>query len=148
MEVILKKDVDHLGYKNELKSVKAGYARNFLIPKGMAIVANTANKKVLEENVRQRTVKDAKIVEELQKISDVLSAETVKVGAKVSSKGKIFGSITTIQISDAISKLGHTVDRKNISVKEDSIKEVGTYTAKVKLHKEVEFDLNFEVVEE
>lgn len=148
MEVILKENVDHLGYKDEVKTVKSGYARNYLIPRGLAITANETNLKVLEEILKQRSVKEQKLIDEFQVIADALMEVVVKVGAKVSEKGKIFGSVTTIQIAEAIHYEGHVVDRKQIHISEDSIKELGTYTAKIKLHPKVEFDLQFEVVKE
>jgi len=148
MEIILTKDIENLGYKNDLKKVKSGYARNYLIPKGLAIVANVANKKVLEETTRQQAVKGEKIIAEFNATADGLKGTNVQVGAKVSSKGKIYGSITPLQIAEAISKAGHEVNRKQISIVSDNIKETGTYEAKIRLHKEVEFTINFEVVEE
>ena len=148
MEVILKENVDHLGYKDEVKTVKSGYARNYLIPRGLAITANETNLKVLEEILKQRSVKEQKLIDEFQVIADALMEVVVKVGAKVSEKGKIFGSVTTIQIAEAIHYEGHVVDRKQIHISGDAIKELGTYTAKIKLHPKVEFNLQFEVVKE
>ena len=148
MEIILTKDIENLGYKNDLKKVKPGYGRNYLIPKGLAIVANAANKKVLEETTKQQAVKGEKIIAEFNATADALKGTNVQVGAKVSSKGKIYGSITPLQIAEAISKAGHEVNRKQISIVSDNIKETGTYEAEIRLHKEVEFTINFEVVEE
>ena len=148
MEVILTKDIDNLGYKDELKTVKPGYARNYLIPQGFAIPATAGNKKMLEETIRQRSVKEQKLVAGYQVIETELTKEIIKVGAKVSEKGKIFGSINTTQIADAIKAVGHDVNRKQISIKDDNIKEVGTYSASIRLHKEVEFEINFEIVAE
>jgi len=148
MEVILKVHVEHLGYKDEVKTVKSGYARNYLIPRGLAITANKTNIKVLNETLNQRSVKEQKLVDEFQTIADALAEVVVKVGAKVSEKGKIFGSVTTLQIAEAIHYEGHVVNRKQINIPEDSIKELGTFTAKIKLHPKVEFDLKFEVVKE
>ncbi|HHZ65655.1 MAG TPA: 50S ribosomal protein L9 [Flavobacteriales bacterium] len=148
MEVILKQDIDNLGFKDEIKKVKSGYARNFLIPKGLAVNASGSNRKVWEENKRQQAVKEEKVIGDFQKTVDALKDVTIKVGAKVSEKGKIFGSVTTLQIAEAITKEGHSIDRKSISIKEDAIKELGSYTAHVKLHAEVDFTLNFEVVKE
>jgi len=148
MEIILTKDIENLGYKNDLKKVKPGYARNYLIPKGLAIVANAANKKVLEETTKQQAVKQEKIIAEFNATAEALKGTNVQVGAKVSSKGKIYGSITPLQIAEAISKSGHEVNRKQISIVSENIKETGTYEAKIRLHKEVEFTINFDVVEE
>ena len=105
-------------------------------------------KKVLEETTRQQAVKGEKIIAEFNATADGLKGTNVQVGAKVSSKGKIYGSITPLQIAEAISKAGHEVNRKQISIVSDNIKETGTYEAKIRLHKEVEFTINFEVVEE
>ena len=148
MEVILKQDVEHLGYKNDVLKVKNGYARNYLLPRGYALMATEPNRKALAENLKQRAFKEEKIKGEAQKIADALKDVVIKVGAKVSSKGKIFGSVTALQIAEAIKKAGCEVDRKCISIKEDTIKSVGEYTAAVRLHREVNIDLKFEVVEE
>ena len=148
MKVILKQDVEHLGFKHEIKSVKPGYARNYLIPRAYVIPATIPNIKMLEETLKQRAGKEQKLIKELQGIVDALKEITVKVGAKVSTKGKIFGSVTTLQISDAVKALGFNIDRKQISLKEDAVKELGAYTADVKLHKDITFKLNFEVVKD
>jgi len=148
MDIILKQNIDKLGYKDEVKTVKSGYARNYLIPRGLAITANETNRKNLEETLRQRSVKEQKLIDEFQVVADAFSDVVVKVGAKVSEKGKIFGSVTTLQVAEAIHYEGHVVDRRQIHFKEDAIKELGTYTAKIKLHPAVEFDLQFEVVKE
>lgn len=148
MEVILKQDVQHLGSKDELVTVKPGYGRNFLIPKGFAIVANKANKKVLDETLKQRAFKESKLKEEAEAIAKTLENTTIKVGAKVGENDKIFGSVGTVQLADAMRKQGYTIERKNIKLENDNIKSLGTYKAEVKLHKEVSFELSFEVVGE
>lgn len=148
MEIILTQDVKKLGYKDELANVKPGYARNFLIPRGLAIVADEAKKKQLTETLKQRAHKEEKIKTEALALAQQLQSKTVKVGAKVGESGKIFGSINAIQLADAIKKAGYTVDRKNITLDEEAIKAVGTYTAAIRLHKEVTVKINFEVVEE
>jgi len=149
MEVILKQDVNHLGTKNELVKVRPGYARNFLIPQGFAVEATAGRRKEHAEVVKQRAHKEEKILKEAQKIADQLRSLIVKVGAKAGDKGKIFGSVTSIQIAEAIAKAGHSVDRKNISLdNEENIKTLGTYTASVKFHKDVVVKLSFEVVAE
>lgn len=149
MEVILKMDVSNLGYKDDIVNVKPGYGRNFLIPKGYAIVADDTNKKVLAETKKQRAFKEEKIRKAAESTANSLKDVVVKVGAKVGEKGKIFGSVNTIQIADAIKKLGYEVDRKNIVINNgDSIKTAGEYTAEVRLHKEVTVKVNFEVVAE
>lgn len=148
MEVILKKDVEKLGYKDELVTVKPGFARNYLIPNGMAIAATPSEKKVMEENMRQRAHKEAKIKEEAEKVAEALAEQTIKIGAKVGEKGKIFGSVNTIQLADAIEAAGHKIDRKRISIKNEPIKEIGVYEAEIVLHKDLVQTIKFEVVGE
>lgn len=148
MEVILKQDVEKLGYKDELVTVKPGYARNYLIPNGMAIAATPSEKKVLEENMKQRAHKEAKIKEEAERVAAALAEQTIKIGAKVGEKGKIFGSVNTIQLADAIEAAGHKIDRKRISIKNEPIKEIGVYEAEIVLHKDIVQTIKFEVVGE
>ena len=148
MEIILKKDVDRLGYKNDLVKVKNGYARNYLIPKGMAILATVSAKKVLAENVKQRAHKEAKIVAEVEELALQLAKLELKVGAKAGEKGKIFGSVNNIQLAEALKEAGFEIDRKKIVLQSDTIKNLGTYEATINLHKEVKAVLNFEVVGE
>jgi large subunit ribosomal protein L9 len=148
MEVILKNDVKNLGYKDDVVNVKPGYGRNFLIPKGLAVMATDSSKKMQSETVKQRAFKEQKIKASAEKTAAALKDMVVKVGAKAGESGKIFGSITTVQLADAIKKLGYDVDRKNISINEDGIKNIGTYTAEVRFHKEVVGNVTFEVVAE
>ncbi len=148
MEIILTQDVERLGSKDDVVKVKDGYARNYLIPQKKAIEASASAKKVLAENIKQRAHKEAKLKSEAQKIADQLVNKKITIGAKTSSLGKIFGSVNTIQLAEAINKKGFEIDRKQIILPEDHIKEVGTYTAKVKLHKEVVIEIEFEVVAE
>ncbi|MFH2143414.1 MAG: 50S ribosomal protein L9 [Bacteroidota bacterium] len=148
MEIILKQDVPTLGEKGDIVKVKDGYGRNYLIPKGFAVVATSSAKKVHAENVKQKAHKEEKLKDEALKFAQKLENKTLQIGAKTSSTGKIFGSVNTIQIAEALSKKGFEVDRKNITIQEDSIKEVGTYNATVKLHKEVKVNIVFEVFAE
>lgn len=148
MEIILLQDVERLGQKDDIVVVKDGYARNYLIPKKMAIVATESAKKVLAENIKQRAHKEAKLKEEALKVAEKLAALKITIGAKTSSSGKIFGSVNTIQLAEAINNGGINIDRKQISLVEDSIKEVGKHKAKVKLHREVVTEIEFEVVAE
>ncbi|MBN8701873.1 MAG: 50S ribosomal protein L9 [Bacteroidetes bacterium] len=148
MEIILKQDVNKLGSKDELVKVKAGYGRNFLIPKGLAIVADETNKKILAETVKQRAHKEEKLKTAALANAETLKNIVIKVATKVGEKGKIFGSVTSVQIAEAMKKQGYDVERKNINMNENAIKTTGTYTADVKLHKEVIVKVNFEVVEE
>lgn len=148
MEIILIQDVDRLGNTDDIVNVKDGFARNFLIPQKKAIAATQTAKKVLAENIKQRAHKQAKLKAEALALAEKLANKKVKIGAKTSSLGKIFGSVNTIQLAEAINKKGFEIERKQITLPEDSIKEVGTYTAKIKLHKEVVIDFEFEVVAE
>jgi len=149
MEVILKQDVPNLGYANEKLSVKPGYARNYLIPKGMAIVATETNKKILAENLKQKAHKEDKIRNEAEELGKALSGLTVKIGAKAAESGKIFGSVNAIQIAQALKdQFKFDVDRKKIHVDGEHIKELGTYKAKINLHKEVHVEISFEVFAE
>ncbi len=149
MEIILKQDVKNLGYVNDIVTVKNGYARNFLIPKGLAITATETNRKILAEDLKQKAHKNEKIITEASDLAKALEDITVKIGAKTATTGKIFGSVNNIQIADAIQKqFNYEIDRKKIIVDGDSIKEVGTYKATINLHKEVKVVVNFEVFAE
>jgi large subunit ribosomal protein L9 len=148
MEIILKQDVTNLGYKDDIVTVKDGYARNFLIPQGIAVTATESLKKQHQEILKQRAHKEEKIRNEAKAAAEKLKDISLTIGAKTSSKGKIFGSVNTIQIAEALKEKGYDIDRKNISIKEELIKEVGKYTATVKLHKEVKVEIPFEIVAE
>ena len=148
MEIILLQDVSNLGNKDEIVKVKNGYARNYLIPNGMAITATESSKKILAENTKQRAHKEAKIKADAELVAKKMEGIKLTIGAKTSSTGKIFGSVNTIQIAEALSEKGFDIDRKVISLKEEQIKEVGTYTAEVKLHREVKVAIEFEVISE
>jgi large subunit ribosomal protein L9 len=148
MNVILKQDMPNLGHKDDIITVKDGYARNYLIPKGFAINATAQNKKVHEEILRQRAHKEAELKEAAMKLAEKLKDVNLTIGAKTSTKGKIFGSVNTIQIAEALIEKGFEVERKNISIKDDLIKEIGSYSATVKLHKEVLVDIPFEIISE
>ncbi len=149
MDIILKEDIENLGFKDELVSVKSGFARNFLIPHGKALAATSSNKKVWEENMRQRSHKEVKIKEEAEKTFKALESEKITVGAKVGEAGqKIFGSVNTIQLADSINKKGHNIDKKNIKILGSQIKEIGSYQAEIRLHKDVSITIDFEVVAE
>lgn len=149
MEIILKEDIEKVGQKNDLVTVKNGFARNYLIPKGFAIQATESNKKIHAENIKQRAHKEEKIRNESIGLAKSLENKVLRIGAKTSTTGKIFGSVNTIQIAEAIAEKGFTIDRKNITIlTEESIKEVGTYKAKIKLHKDVSVEISFEVFAE
>ena len=127
MEIILKQDVENLGSKDDLLIVKNGYARNYLIPQGMAISATPSAKKMHEETLRQRAHKEGKILQEAEAMAAKLEGITLKIGAKAGENGKIFGSVNNIQIAEALAAAGFEFDRKSINIKEDAIKELGTY---------------------
>lgn len=148
MEVILKEDVANLGYKDDIVHVKDGYGRNFLIPQGKAVIASESARKVLAEVLKQRAHKIAKIKEEAEALAEKMKGISLTIGAKTSSTGTIFGSVTNIQIAEELAKLGFEVDRKIIRIKEDAVKEIGSYNATVRLHKEVSVEIPFEVVSE
>lgn len=149
MQVILTKDVDKLGYKDDLVKVKPGYGRNFLIPKGFAIAATESSKKILAETLKQRAFKEEKIKKDAEKFAEELKKLTVKVPAKAGDSGKIFGSVNNIQLAEAIKTItGKELERKNIIVDSEHIKNLGNYKAKVKVHRDITVDIEFEVVAE
>ena len=147
MEVILKEDILTLGYKDDVVNVKKGYARNFLIHQGKAVIATESAKKVIAENQRQRAHKIAQIKAESEALAAKMEGVTLTIGAKTSKTGTIFGSVTNIQIAEALLEKGFEIDRKVILIK-DQVKEVGNYIAVAKLHKEVSVEIPFEVVSE
>jgi len=148
MEIILLEDQPNLGHKDEIVIVKDGYARNFLIPKGYAILATKSARKVHDENQRQRVHKEEKIRNEAEAMAAKIESTILSIGAKTSSKGKIFGSVNTIQIAEALAAKGFEIDRKNISLKEEVIKEIGKYSATIRLHKDVSIEIDFEIIGE
>lgn len=147
MEVILKKDVEGLGYKNDTVKVKPGYGRNFLIPQGLAIVANNSNRKKIDEEIKQAAHKAAKIKQDAEKLAASIGDTSVTIPAKAGESGKIFGAITTLQVSDALKNKGFEVDRRQISFKGE-VKTVGEFTAVLDLHKEVKKEIMVKVVAE
>jgi large subunit ribosomal protein L9 len=148
MKVILKQDVNKLGQKDDIITVKDGYGRNYLIPKGYGIQATESTLKIHAENLRQRAHKEEKIRLEAEKIAEKLNGIKVVIGAKTSSAGKIFGSVNTIQIAEALKEKGFDIDRKSILLTDDQIKEVGNYKATIKLHRDVKVEIEFDVVGE
>ncbi len=146
MKIILKEDVNGLGYKDDVVEVKNGYGRNYLIPTGKAVIASESALKVLAENQRQRQHKLERIKAEAQAAADALKDVKLTIGAKTSSTGTIFGSVNAIQIAEALEKLGHNIDRKLISI--EPVKEVGNYNATIRLHRDVTVEVPFEVVAE
>ena len=149
MEVILREDIPGIGYKNDLVTVKNGYARNYLIPKGLAVLATETAKKVLAEDKKQKAHKEEKVLKEAEELGKALEALKVKIAAKAGTSGKIFGSVNDVQIANAIKEQHNfDIERKDISVDGESIKELGEYTAKIRLHKEVTAEVKFEVFAE
>lgn len=148
MEIILLQDVNKLGQKDDIVNVKNGYGSNYLIPKGLAIAATPSAKKMHTENMKQRAHKEEKIKASAQELASRLADVRLVVGAKTSSTGKIFGSVNTIQIAEALKEKGFDIDRKSIVLSEEQIKEVGTFKARVKLHRDVKVDVEFEIIAE
>lgn len=148
MEVILKKNVDKLGYKDEVVTVKPGYGRNFLIPQGYALLATSSALKAHTETMKQRAHKESKVLAEAEAIAVKLSEVTLTIGTKAGENGKIFGSVNTVQISEALKALGFDIDRKSLKIKNEPIKEVGSYEAEINLHKGVKPTVKFDVVGE
>ncbi len=147
MEIILKEDVASVGLKDDIVTVKPGYGRNYLIPRGIAILATESARKVHAENQRQRAHKEAKLRDAATALAEKLDGVKWTIGAKTSSSGKIFGSVNNIQIAEMLEKDGFTIDRKDITIK-DQVKEVGTYSASIKLYRDVKATIEFEVVSE
>ena len=148
MEIILKQDVNNLGMRDDVVTVKDGYAQNFLIPKGYAIVATPSAKKILNENIKQRAHKEARVKAAAAELAAKMEGVKLQIGAKTSTTGKIFGSVNSIQIAEALAEKGFEIERKNVILSDDAIKEIGTYNATIKLHREVSVAIEIEVVSE
>ncbi|MEP2772887.1 MAG: 50S ribosomal protein L9 [Fulvivirga sp.] len=147
MEVILKQDIQGLGYKDDIVNVKPGYGRNYLIPQGIAIFATDANRKMVAENIKQAAHKAEKIKKDAEEIANKIGDITLELKTKAGESGKIFGAITTVQVAEALKDKGFDVDRKKISFN-TTIKELGEYTASLDLHREVQHEINIKVVAE
>ena len=148
MEIILKQDVENLGHRDEIVNVKPGYGRNYLIPQGYAILATETAKKIHAENMKQRAHKEAKLREEAEALAAKMEGLELTIATKTSSTGKIFGSINTIMLAEALAAKGFEIDRKNILMKDKSIKEVGKYNAAVRLYKNIKANFSFNVINE
>lgn len=146
MELILKQDVENLGFKDDIVTVKNGYGRNFLIPQGFAVLATPSAKKVLAENLKQRAYKEQKTIDDANKLAELLKAMDIKIAAKAGAGDKLFGSVSNVDLAEALEKEGHTVDRKFILVSGGTVKRLGKYTANVRLHRNVNVELPFEVI--
>jgi len=147
MEVILKQDVQGLGYKNDVVKVKPGYGRNYLIPNGVALIANESNKKLVAENTRQAAHKAAKVKQDAEALAQKIGDLTVEIKTKAGESGKIFGAVTSLQIADVLKAKGFDIDRKKVVLKETP-KQLGTYHAHLDLHKEVKHEIKVNVVGE
>ncbi|MGB5821541.1 MAG: 50S ribosomal protein L9 [Saonia sp.] len=148
MELILKEDVQNLGFKDDLVTVKNGFGRNYLIPQGLASLATPSAKKVLAENLRQKAHKEGKIIDEANKTAEAIKQLEIKIPAKVGSGDKLFGSITTGDLANALEKAGQEVDKKFINIKGGTVKRTGSHNATIRLHREVVLDFPFEVIAE
>lgn len=146
MEIILTRDVENLGFKDDVVTVKNGYGRNFLIPGGQAVLATTSAKKVLAENLRQRAHKEAQLIEDANKAAEAIKSVEVKIMVKAGKSGKLFGAVNNANVAEELGKLGHNIDKKFIQVIGGTVKAVGKYTAKVRLHREVNIEFDFDVV--
>ncbi len=147
MEVILKQDVTGLGYKNDTVKVKPGYGRNYLIPTGVAIIANDSNKRLIAENIRQAAHKAAKLKQDAEALAAKIGELVIEIGTKAGESGKIFGAVTAVQVAEILKTKGFEVDRKKVHFKEQP-KQLGTYTVTLDLHKEVKHTISVNVVAE
>ena len=148
MEIILKKDVEGVGFKDDIVTVKNGFGRNFLIPNGSAILATPSAKKVLAENIKQQVVKDKKVIDDANKLAKKINSLEIKIKAKVGEGVKLFGAVNNINVQKELAESGVEIDKKSIMISGNNIKQTGKYTAKIRLHREVIFDFPFEVVPE
>lgn len=148
MELILKQDVENVGFKDDVVTVKNGYGRNFLIPQGFAVIATASAKKVLAETLKQRAFKEEKEIKDANKVAEALKALEIKISAKTGEKDKLFGSVNNINVAEALEKAGHAIDKKYIKVEGGNVKRLGKYNAAVRLHRAVIADLQFEVIAE
>ena len=146
MEIILKEDVKNLGYAHDKVKVRDGYGLNYLIPRGLAMIANESNSKINQEIIRQREHKVSKLKMEAEKVKAAIESVVLTIPAKVGENGKLFGSVTTQQLADVLKKMGYTIEKRQISMSDDHIKTTGTYKAEVQLHREVVVPVTFEVV--
>ncbi|NVK51379.1 MAG: 50S ribosomal protein L9 [Flavobacteriaceae bacterium] len=148
MELILKQDVENVGFKDDIVTVKNGYGRNYLIPQGYAVLATSSAKKVLAENLKQRAYKEAKLIEDATKLAETIKGLEIKIASKVGTGDKLFGSVNNADVAEAIAKSGTEVDKKFIKVVGGAVKRLGKYNASVRLHRTVVADITFDVVAE
>ena len=148
MEIILKKDVEGVGFKDDIVTVKNGFGRNFLIPNGSAILATPSAKKVLAENIRQQAVKDKKVIDDANKLAKKISSLEIKIKAKAGEGVKLFGSVNNSNVQKELAENGVEIDKKSIMISGNNVKQIGKYISKIRLHREVIIDFPFEVVSE
>ncbi|MEE9407406.1 MAG: 50S ribosomal protein L9 [Polaribacter sp.] len=148
MELILRQDVENLGFKDDVVAVKNGYGRNYLIPTGKASLATSSARKVLAENLKQRAYKEAKLIADANEIAEAVKGYEIKITSKVGSGDKLFGSVNNIDLAAALAKAGTELDKKFIKVVGGSVKRLGKYEAAVRLHRAVVVDITFEVIAE
>lgn len=148
MELILRQDVENLGFKDDVVTVKNGYGRNYLIPNGYAVLATSSAKKVLAENLKQQAFKEAKLIEDANQIAETVKDYEIKIASKVGSGDKLFGSVNNANVAEALAKAGTEIDKKYIRVAGGNIKRLGKYNASVRLHREVVADIVFEIIAE
>jgi large subunit ribosomal protein L9 len=148
MEIILKQDVENLGFKDDTVEVKNGFGRNFLIPQGLAVLATASAKKVLAETLKQRAFKEEKLIKDATKIADAIKELEIKIVAKTGDGSKLFGSVNNANLADALVELGQEIDKKFIKVEGGNIKRLGKYNATIRLHRAVLVDLTFDVISE
>jgi len=148
MEIILKKDVENLGFTDDIVTVKNGYGRNFLIPQGLAVLATTSAKKVLAETLKQRAFKEEKLIKDATVIADAIKELEIKITAKTADSSKLFGSINNADVAEALAAAGHVVDKKFIKVEGGNIKRIGKYNATIRLHRSVVIELPIDIIAE
>lgn len=148
MEIILKKDVENVGFKDDIVTVKNGYGRNYLIPQGYAVLATESARKVLEETLRQRAFKEEKLIKDAEEIAEAIKELEIKIAAKTADSTKLFGSVNNANVSEALAKEGHEVDKKFIKVEGGNIKRIGKYNATIRLHREVVIEIPIDIVAE
>lgn len=148
MEIILKKDVENVGFKDDIVTVKNGYGRNYLIPQGYAVLATESARKVLEETLRQRAFKEEKLIKDAEEIAEAIKELEIKIAAKTADSTKLFGSVNNANVSEALAKEGHEIDKKFIKVEGGNIKRIGKYNATIRLHREVVVEIPIDIVAE
>ena len=148
MQIILKENIENLGFKDDLVKVKNGYGRNYLIPQGKAILATSSAKKVLEENLKQKAFKEKKIIQDANKLGEKLMTLDIKISSKVGSGDKLFGSVSAPDLAKAFDKQGYEIEKNAISIPGKTIKRLGSYQARIRLHREVSIQFPFEVIPE